>query len=79
MLKRIVYILIFIGLSSFFAVGQEPDSTQRIMGLIEDGDVIRIDAEAGTVDVKLSDDELAARKAKWKPRPTNYDSGALQK
>ncbi len=49
------------------------------IGLLEDGDVIRIDAEAGTLDVKLSDDELAARKAKWTPRETQYASGALQK
>ena len=36
-----------------------------------------MDAEAGTIDVDLSDAELAARKAKWTPRETDYRSGAL--
>src|SRR3546814_17742000 len=38
------------------------------IGLLENGDIIAIDAEKGTLDVELSDDELAARKAKWQPR-----------
>ena len=49
------------------------------IALVQDGDIIRIDAEAGTMDVKLSDEELAERKKNWKPRKTNYNSGALQK
>ena len=49
------------------------------IGLLKDGDIIRIDAKAGTVDVKLSDEELEARRKEWKPRETNYQSGALQK
>lgn len=49
------------------------------IGLIETGDIIRIDAESGTVDVKLSDDELAERKKNWKPHEHNYQSGAIWK
>ncbi|MCB1579386.1 MAG: dihydroxy-acid dehydratase [Rhodospirillales bacterium] len=49
------------------------------IGLIQDGDIIRIDAEAGTLEVLLSDEELAARRSEWKPRKTNYNSGALWK
>jgi dihydroxy-acid dehydratase len=49
------------------------------IGLLKDGDIIRIDAEAGTLDVKVSDEEMAKRKAEWKPRKTDYNSGALQK
>ncbi len=49
------------------------------IGLIEDGDIITIDAEAGRLDVELSEDELEARRKKWKPRPTNYNSGTLEK
>ncbi len=49
------------------------------IGLIKDGDIIRIDAIEGTMDVKLSDEELAERKKNWKPRKTNYNSGALYK
>ncbi|HUB97104.1 MAG TPA: dihydroxy-acid dehydratase, partial [Stellaceae bacterium] len=38
------------------------------IGLLRDGDMIAIDAVAGTLSVELSDAELAARKAQWKPR-----------
>ncbi len=47
------------------------------IGLLRDGDMIAIDAEAGTLDVELSDDELAIRRATWQPRPANISSGAL--
>ena len=49
------------------------------IGLLKDGDIIRIDAEAGSLDVKLSDEELAERKAAWQPRETQYTTGALHK
>jgi dihydroxy-acid dehydratase len=49
------------------------------IALVKDGDAITIDAVAGTIDVALSDDELAKRKAEWKPRKTNYNSGAIWK
>ncbi len=47
------------------------------IALLADGDIIVIDAAAGTIDVELSDDELAARRAAWKPRQTDFGSGAL--
>ena len=47
------------------------------IGLLEDGDVIVIDAEAGTIDVELSEKELAKRREKWQPREHDYQSGAL--
>jgi dihydroxy-acid dehydratase len=49
------------------------------IGLLQDGDTITIDAEAGTIDVDLSDAELAKRKAAWKPRGTDYNAGAIWK
>ncbi len=49
------------------------------IGLLQDGDVITIDAAAGTLDVALSDAELAARKAAWRPVRTMYPSGTLWK
>jgi len=47
------------------------------IGLLKDGDVIRIDAAKGTLDVDLSKAELAARRKAWKPRKHDYQSGAL--
>ena len=49
------------------------------IGLLRDGDVIAIDAEAGRLDVELSEAELAARRGAWQPRPSNYKSGTLWK
>ena len=49
------------------------------IGLLKDGDIIVIDADKGTLDVKLSEQELAERRKAFKPRKTNYQSGALQK
>jgi dihydroxy-acid dehydratase len=49
------------------------------IGLLRDGDIIALDADAGTIDVELSADEMAKRKADWKPRPTFYGSGTLWK
>ena len=46
---------------------------------MKDGDIIRIDAEKGTLDVKISEEELEKRRKEWKPRKTNYNSGALWK
>lgn len=49
------------------------------IGLLKDGDIIRIDADAGTVDVKLSESELEERRKNWKPRKHIYTSGAIWK
>jgi dihydroxy-acid dehydratase len=49
------------------------------IALLRNGDRIVIDAEKGTIDVQLPDDELAKRRAAWQPRRTDYNSGALWK
>ncbi|MBC6439833.1 MAG: dihydroxy-acid dehydratase [Rhodospirillales bacterium] len=49
------------------------------IGLLQNGDMIVIDAEKGTLDVELSDEELAARKADWQPRQTDYNAGTIWK
>ena len=47
------------------------------IALVEEGDIISIDIEACTLNVKLSDEELAARKAKWQPREPKVTTGYL--
>ena len=49
------------------------------IALIRDGDIIRLDAVNHTIEVKLSDEELAERKKSWKPRTTQFGSGAIWK
>jgi dihydroxy-acid dehydratase len=49
------------------------------IGVLRDGDIIALDAVAGTIEVKLTADELAKRKKDWKPRENQYASGYLWK
>jgi len=49
------------------------------IALVIEGDIIAVDADAGTVTLEVSDAELAKRKASWKPRPTMYPHGAMAK
>jgi dihydroxy-acid dehydratase len=49
------------------------------IALLHNGDKIAIDAEKGTIDMMVPADELAKRKAAWKPRATDYQSGAIWK
>jgi dihydroxy-acid dehydratase len=49
------------------------------IALIRDGDMIDIDAEAGTLAVRLDDKTLAERRKAWKPRGNGFTSGALWK
>ncbi len=47
------------------------------IGILKNGDIIHIDAEKGTLKVDLSQNEIAARQKKWKPRKHDFQSGAL--
>ncbi|GAB5436173.1 dihydroxy-acid dehydratase [Falsiruegeria mediterranea] len=50
------------------------------IALLQDGDMITINAISGALSVDLSDEELTTRKAAWSgPRETIYASGALWK
>ena len=47
------------------------------IALIEEGDIIDIDINANTLNVLVSDEELAARRAKWQPREPKITTGYL--
>ncbi|WP_315757998.1 MULTISPECIES: dihydroxy-acid dehydratase [unclassified Bradyrhizobium] len=49
------------------------------LALVQDGDPIRIDAKARTLDVLLDDVELASRRKHWTQRPPRHRAGALAK
>ncbi len=49
------------------------------IGLIKEGDIIEIDIMANSINVKLSDAELAQRSKQWKPRPPRITKGYLAK
>ena len=49
------------------------------LALVENGDTITIDAEADTIEVDLSDEELMRRRAAWKQPEPRYTRGVLAK
>ena len=69
----------FSGATRGFCIGHVgPEAAEGgPIALVENGDVIAIDAEAGTIDLKVSESVLAERQKNWKPRQNDYQSGAL--
>ncbi|MGH1395197.1 MAG: dihydroxy-acid dehydratase [Trichormus sp.] len=49
------------------------------IALVEEGDSITIDANSRLLQINISDEELATRRAKWQPRPPRYKTGILGK
>ncbi len=49
------------------------------IGLLQDGDIIEIDAVEGILNHQLSEEELEKRRGGWKPRETDYQSGVIWK
>ena len=47
------------------------------IALVENGDMIEIDAETGSIDLLVDASVLEARKKVWTPRQNDYGSGAL--
>jgi dihydroxy-acid dehydratase len=47
------------------------------LALVEDGDMIAIDVDAGTLVLEVDDAELAERLAHWQPPPPRYDVGVF--
>ena len=47
------------------------------LAVVQDGDVIAIDVDSGTLVVELDDRELAERLAGWQPPPPRYDFGVF--
>lgn len=71
----------FSGGTHGFVVGHITPEAQLggAIALVKDGDIIRIDAETNSIEVKISDEELAKRKKDWKPQPLKKTSGSLYK
>ena len=49
------------------------------IALVEEGDIIEIDIPANTINVRVSDEELASRKAKWTPKDPGELKGYLKR
>jgi dihydroxy-acid dehydratase len=49
------------------------------IGLLQPGDIVEIDIPNHTLNVRLSEDELAKRSKTWKPHPPRYTKGCLGK
>ena len=71
----------FSGGSHGFIIGHVVPEAQEggPIGLIRNGDVISIDAETNTLDVNVSNEEMASRKAAWRMLPYKATRGTLYK
>ena len=71
----------FSGGTHGFVVGHITPEAQEggTIGLLQDGDQITIDAVNNRLEVALTEEELAARRAAWQPRPLRKTSGILYK
>ena len=71
----------FSGGSHGFIIGHVVPEAQEggPLGLIKDGDIISIDAEANILDVELPASEIEARRANWKMPPYKAKRGTLFK
>jgi len=49
------------------------------LALLRNGDIIDIDAKKGTINVRLTKSQLAARRKKWKPKKSSFGSGTIWK
>jgi dihydroxy-acid dehydratase len=69
----------FSGATRGFCVGHVgPEAAEGgPIALVEDGDTITIDAAAGTIDLVVDEAVLAGRRDRWRPRATDYQSGAI--
>jgi len=71
----------FSGATHGFMVGHVAPEAFRggPLAALREGDTVVIDVEAGSLHVELSDDELAARLADWRPPAAHYATGVLAK
>ena len=71
----------FSGGTHGFVVGHiTPEAVEGgTIGLVQDNDIIEIDAEKNTINVELSAEELAARRAKWVKPALKVTNGVLYK
>ena len=49
------------------------------IALVEEGDIIKINIPEMTLNVDVSDEEMAARRAKWQPREPKVTTGYLKR
>lgn len=50
-----------------------------VLGLVEEGDRVRVDIPARSLDVLVDDATLEERRGRWSPQPVRYPKGALAK
>lgn len=71
----------FSGGTHGFVVGHITPEAQTggLIGLLRDGDPIRIDSENNKIEALISEEEISQRRAQWTPRPLSVQSGYLVK
>lgn len=71
----------FSGGTHGFVVGHITPEAQSggLIGLVQDGDMITIDAASNSINVELSGEEIERRKSNWKAPAPKHKKGILYK
>ncbi|KAI0632081.1 dihydroxy-acid and 6-phosphogluconate dehydratase [Trametes polyzona] len=71
----------FSGGSHGFCIGHVVPEAQvgGPIALVQDGDIISVDAVKNTIELRVPEDELERRRAAWKPHPLKVSQGTLYK
>ncbi|NND61704.1 MAG: dihydroxy-acid dehydratase [Flavobacteriaceae bacterium] len=71
----------FSGGTHGFVVGHITPEAQEggNIALVENGDIIAIDAESNSIELEISEEELQKRKSKWIAPPLKFERGVLYK
>ncbi|WP_108868509.1 dihydroxy-acid dehydratase [Aquimarina aquimarini] len=71
----------FSGGTHGFVVGHITPEAQEggLIGLVEDGDIITIDAETNSITVAIDENEIEKRRTAWKQPPLKFSKGVLYK
>ena len=71
----------FSGGTHGFVVGHVSPEAQEggLIALVENGDIVEIDATSNQIEVHLDENEIESRRKAWSPPPLKFERGALGK
>ena len=71
----------FSGGTHGFVVGHITPEAQEggLIGLVQNGDIITIDAETNSISIEISEEEIKERRSKWVQPPLKFSKGVLYK
>ena len=78
-MKRFVLLCVAVALLAPATADAAFPGANGKMAFVRDGDQIRVDVHAKSLDLLVDDAELASRRQGWSPNPPRYTTGVLGK